>query len=136
MAFASEHPVVAHSEFRPVGDIERSDARFEVVSPYEPAGDQPAAIAELEKRINEGEKDVVLLGATGTGKSATTAWLIEKLQRPALVMAPNKTLAAQLAKERREMLPNNAVEYFVSYSDHYKPQTHIAPTDTYNQRDY
>ena len=135
MAFASEHPVVAHSEFRPVGDIERSDARFEVVSPYEPAGDQPAASAELEKRINEGQTDVGLLGATGTGKAATTAWLIEKLQRPALVMAPNKTLAAQLANELREMLPNNAVEYFVSYYDYYQPEAYIAQTDTYIEKD-
>ena len=101
MAFASEHPVVAHSEFRPVSEIERSDARFQVVSEYEPAGDQPQAIDELERRLREGEKDVVLLGATGTGKSATTAWLIERVQRPTLVMAPNKTLAAQLANELR-----------------------------------
>ncbi|WP_290718977.1 DEAD/DEAH box helicase family protein, partial [Gordonia sp. UBA7599] len=115
MAFPAEKPVLAHSEFRPIGEIERADARFEVVSDLEPAGDQPAAIAELERRINDGERDIVLLGATGTGKSATTAWLIEKIQRPTLVMAPNKTLAAQLANELREMLPNNAVEYFVSY---------------------
>ncbi|MFE4502596.1 excinuclease ABC subunit UvrB [Rhodococcus sp. NPDC056743] len=135
MAFASEHPVVAHSEFRPVSDIERSDGRFEVVSEYEPAGDQPAAIAELEKRLNAGEKDVVLLGATGTGKSATTAWLIERVQRPTLVMAPNKTLAAQLANELREMLPNNAVEYFVSYYDYYQPEAYIAQTDTYIEKD-
>ena len=92
----------------------RAGGRFEVVSDYQPAGDQPAAIDELERRITAGERDVVLLGATGTGKSATTAWLIERLQRPTLVMAPNKTLAAQLANELREMLPNNAVEYFVS----------------------
>ena len=96
MAFASEHPVVAHSEHRAVEDAVRTGPQFEVVSEYEPAGDQPAAIAELERRIRAGERDVVLLGATGTGKSATTAWLIEKLQRPTLVMAPNKTLAAQL----------------------------------------
>ena len=113
MAFASEHPVVAHSQSRAVEDAVRTGSRFEVVSEYQPAGDQPAAIEELERRILAGERDVVLLGATGTGKSATTAWLIEKLQRPTLVMAPNKTLAAQLANELREMLPNNAVEYFV-----------------------
>src|ERR1700712_3645334 len=117
MAFATEYPVVAHSEFRAVDDVVRAGGNFEVVSEYSPAGDQPAAIAELERRIHAGERDIVLLGATGTGKSATTAWLIEKLQRPTLVMAPNKTLAAQLANELREMLPNNAVEYFVSYYD-------------------
>ena len=110
-------------------------ARFDVVSPYEPAGDQPAAIDELERRIRAGERDVVLLGATGTGKSATTAWLIERLQRPTLVMAPNKTLAAQLANELREMLPHNAVEYFVSYYDYYQPEAYIAQTDTYIEKD-
>ncbi|WP_304940856.1 excinuclease ABC subunit UvrB [Pseudonocardia sp. DSM 110487] len=143
MAFATEVPgsaalpdvPVAHSEFRPVGEIPRTGGRFEVVSPYRPAGDQPAAIEELERRINAGEQDVVLLGATGTGKSATTAWLIERLQRPTLVMAPNKTLAAQLANELREMLPNNAVEYFVSYYDYYQPEAYIAQTDTYIEKD-
>ena len=135
MAFASEHPVVAHSEFRPVGEIERTGPAFEVVSEHKPAGDQPSAIAELERRIRADEKDVVLLGATGTGKSATTAWLIEKLQRPTLVMAPNKTLAAQLANELRDMLPNNAVEYFVSYYDYYQPEAYIAQTDTYIEKD-
>lgn len=110
-------------------------APFEVVSPYQPNGDQPAAIAELERRIRAGEQDVVLLGATGTGKSATTAWMIEKLQRPTLVMAPNKTLAAQLANEFRELLPNNAVEYFVSYYDYYQPEAYIAQTDTYIEKD-
>ncbi|MET4049311.1 MULTISPECIES: excinuclease ABC subunit UvrB [unclassified Rhodococcus (in: high G+C Gram-positive bacteria)] len=135
MAFASEHPVVAHSDFRHVGDIERTGPAFEVVSEYEPAGDQPAAIAELERRIRADEKDIVLLGATGTGKSATTAWLIEKLQRPTLVMAPNKTLAAQLANELRDMLPNNSVEYFVSYYDYYQPEAYIAQTDTYIEKD-
>ncbi|MFT4127969.1 MAG: excinuclease ABC subunit UvrB [Gordonia sp. (in: high G+C Gram-positive bacteria)] len=135
MAFAAERPVVAHSEYRPIGEIERTERRMEVVSEYEPSGDQPAAIAELERRITAGEKDIVLLGATGTGKSATTAWLIEKLQRPTLVMAPNKTLAAQLANELREMLPNNAVEYFVSYYDYYQPEAYIAQTDTYIEKD-
>lgn len=126
---------LARSEFRPVGEIERADGRFEVVSPYQPAGDQPAAIDELERRLKAGEPDVVLLGATGTGKSATTAWLIERVQRPALVMAPNKTLAAQLANELREMLPHNAVEYFVSYYDYYQPEAYIAQTDTYIEKD-
>ncbi|GAA1329968.1 excinuclease ABC subunit B [Pseudonocardia xinjiangensis] len=126
---------VAHSEFRPVGEIPRAGGRFEVVSEFTPAGDQPAAIEELEKRIRAGEQDVVLLGATGTGKSATTAWLVERLQRPTLVMAPNKTLAAQLANELREMLPNNAVEYFVSYYDYYQPEAYIAQTDTYIEKD-
>ncbi|MEU6234530.1 excinuclease ABC subunit UvrB [Kitasatospora sp. NPDC047058] len=120
---------------RPITSIERSVAPFEVVSPYQPNGDQPAAIAELERRIRAGEKDVVLLGATGTGKSATTAWMIEKLQRPTLVMAPNKTLAAQLANEFRELLPNNAVEYFVSYYDYYQPEAYVPQTDTYIEKD-
>ncbi|PYC73991.1 excinuclease ABC subunit B [Streptomyces tateyamensis] len=120
---------------RPITSIERTKAPFEVVSPYQPNGDQPAAIAELERRIRAGEKDVVLLGATGTGKSATTAWMIEKLQRPTLVMAPNKTLAAQLANEFRELLPNNAVEYFVSYYDYYQPEAYVPQTDTYIEKD-
>jgi excinuclease ABC subunit B len=135
VAFATEHPVLAQSEFRPVSEIPRSGGRFEVVSDYEPAGDQPAAIDELERRIKAGEKEVVLLGATGTGKSATTAWLIERVQRPTLVMAPNKTLAAQLANELRDLFPNNAVEYFVSYYDYYQPEAYIAQTDTYIEKD-
>lgn len=135
MAFATEHPVLAVSEYRPVDSVVRAGGRFEVVSEHQPAGDQPTAIAELERRIEAGERDVVLLGATGTGKSATTAWLIERLQRPTLVMAPNKTLAAQLANELREMLPHNAVEYFVSYYDYYQPEAYIAQTDTYIEKD-
>ncbi|ART73616.1 excinuclease ABC subunit B [Mycobacterium dioxanotrophicus] len=135
MAFATEHPVLAYSEYRAVDEVVRTGGRFEVVSEYEPAGDQPAAIDELQRRIEAGERDVVLLGATGTGKSATTAWLIERLQRPTLVMAPNKTLAAQLANELREMLPHNAVEYFVSYYDYYQPEAYIAQTDTYIEKD-
>ena len=135
MAFATEKPVIAHSEYRAVEDVVRTGARFEVVSEHQPAGDQPAAIDQLERRIRAGERDVVLLGATGTGKSATTAWLIERLQRPTLVMAPNKTLAAQLANELREMLPHNAVEYFVSYYDYYQPEAYIAQTDTYIEKD-
>ncbi|WP_425953807.1 excinuclease ABC subunit UvrB [Xylanimonas sp. McL0601] len=120
---------------RPVTDLQRAVAPFEVISEYTPSGDQPTAIADLTERIKAGEKDVVLLGATGTGKSATTAWLIEKLQRPTLVMAPNKTLAAQLATEFRELLPNNAVEYFVSYYDYYQPEAYIPQTDTYIEKD-
>ena len=108
---------------------------FKVVSPYSPAGDQPTAIAELETRIRAGERDVVLLGATGTGKSATTAWLVEKLQRPTLVIAHNKTLAAQLASELREMFPENAVEYFVSYYDYYQPEAYVPQTDTFIEKD-
>lgn len=118
-----------------MGEIERADNRFEVVSEYEPAGDQPAAIKELDERLRRGERDVVLMGATGTGKSATAAWLIEQQQRPTLVMAPNKTLAAQLANELRQLLPNNAVEYFVSYYDYYQPEAYIAQTDTYIEKD-
>ena len=106
----------------------RQDKPFEVISPYTPSGDQPKAIRELAARIRDGEQDVVLMGATGTGKSATTAWLIEELQRPALVLEPNKTLAAQLAAEFRELLPNNAVEYFVSYYDYYQPEARRTPS--------
>ena len=120
---------------RPVSDLTRSVEPFRVISDYVPAGDQPAAIAELVKRLQKGEQDVVLLGATGTGKSATTAWLIEQVQRPTLVMAPNKTLAAQLANEFKELLPNNAVEYFVSYYDYYQPEAYIASTNTYIEKD-
>ncbi|MGV1004686.1 MAG: excinuclease ABC subunit UvrB [Candidatus Nanopelagicales bacterium] len=120
---------------RPITDLQRTVAPFQVVSEYQPAGDQPTAIAEIEKRIRAGYQDVVLLGATGTGKSATAAWIIEKLQRPTLVMAPNKTLAAQLANEFRELLPNNAVEYFVSYYDYYQPEAYIPQTDTYIEKD-
>ena len=135
MAFAAEHPILPQSEHRPVGAIERSTAEFKVESDYQPAGDQPQAIAELDERLNRGESDVVLMGATGTGKSATAAWLIEKQQRPTLVMAPNKTLAAQLANELRQLLPHNAVEYFVSYYDYYQPEAYIAQTDTYIEKD-
>src|SRR6187431_3585158 len=120
---------------RPTTDLQRSLAPFEVVSDFQPAGDQPAAITQLAEKVNAGETDVVLLGATGTGKSATTAWLVEQVQRPTLVMAPNKTLAAQLANELREMLPHNAVEYFVSYYDYYQPEAYIAQTDTYIEKD-
>jgi len=120
---------------RPVTDLQRTVAPFEVISEFKPSGDQPQAIEELAKRINRGDKDVVLLGATGTGKSATTAWLIEKLQRPTLVIAPNKTLAAQLANEFRELLPNNAVEYFVSYYDYYQPEAYIPQSDTFIEKD-
>ena len=113
----------------------RSFTPFEVVSDFKPSGDQPTAIAELVQRIQAGEKDVVLLGATGTGKSATTAWLIEALQRPTLVMAHNKTLAAQLVTELRQMFPNNAVEYFVSYYDYYQPEAYVPQTDTFIEKD-
>ena len=120
---------------RPITDLARRVEPFRVISDYVPAGDQPAAIAELTKRIGKGEQDIVLLGATGTGKSATTAWLIEQLQRPTLVIAPNKTLAAQLANEFKELLPNNAVEYFVSYYDYYQPEAYVPQTDTFIEKD-
>jgi len=120
---------------RPITDLARRVEPFRVISEYVPAGDQPAAIAELTKRIGKGEQDIVLLGATGTGKSATTAWLIEQLQRPTLVIAPNKTLAAQLANEFKELLPNNAVEYFVSYYDYYQPEAYVPQTDTFIEKD-
>ncbi|PWJ50634.1 Excinuclease ABC subunit B [Quadrisphaera granulorum] len=120
---------------RPVTDLQRRVAPFTVESEFSPAGDQPTAIADIARRIRAGEKDVVLLGATGTGKSATTAWTIEQLQRPTLVLAPNKTLAAQLANEFRELLPNNAVEYFVSYYDYYQPEAYVPQSDTYIEKD-
>src|SRR5947209_15841346 len=120
---------------RPTTDIQRTVAPFRVVPDFEPSGDQPQAISELAAKVDAGEKDVVLLGATGTGKSATTAWLIEQVQRPTLVLAPNKTLAAQLANEFRELLPNNAVEYFVSYYDYYQPEAYVPQTDTYIEKD-
>ncbi|OFP56341.1 MULTISPECIES: excinuclease ABC subunit UvrB [Rothia] len=116
-------------------EIKRVVAPFEVVSPYQPAGDQPKAIAELTERVENGEKDIVLMGATGTGKSATAAWLVESVQRPTLVMVQNKTLAAQLANELRELLPNNAVEYFVSYYDYYQPEAYVPQTDTFIEKD-
>ncbi|HEV2242521.1 MAG TPA: excinuclease ABC subunit UvrB [Streptosporangiaceae bacterium] len=120
---------------RPVTDLQRSVAPFEVVTDMVPAGDQPQAIAEMQKRIQSGAEDTVLLGATGTGKTATVAWLAERLQRPVLVMLPNKTLAAQFANELREMLPRNAVEYFVSYYDYYQPEAYVPQTDTYIEKD-
>src|SRR5215510_11002724 len=120
---------------RPVTDLQRRVAPFEVVTDMVPAGDQPTAIAEMQKRIAGGAKDTVLLGATGTGKTATVAWLAERLQRPVLVMLPNKTLAAQFANELREMLPENAVEYFVSYYDYYQPEAYVPQTDTYIEKD-
>ena len=116
-------------------EINRVVAPFEVISDFQPAGDQPAAIKELTDRITNGEKDIVLLGATGTGKSATAAWLIEQVQRPTLVMVQNKTLAAQLANEFRELLPNNAVEYFVSYYDYYQPEAYVPQSDTFIEKD-
>lgn len=120
---------------RPTTDLKRTVAPFQVVSEFQPAGDQPTAIKDLTERINAGQQNVVLLGATGTGKSATTAWLVEQVQRPTLVMAPNKTLAAQLANEFRELLPNNAVEYFVSYYDYFQPEAYVPQTDTYIEKD-
>src|SRR6516225_756586 len=120
---------------RPVSDLKRRVAPFEVITDMVPAGDQPRAIAEMEQRLQSGAKDTVLLGATGTGKTATVAWLAERLQRPTLVMLPNKTLAAQFANELREMLPRNAVEYFVSYYDYYQPEAYVPQTDTYIEKD-
>ncbi|MET7282552.1 excinuclease ABC subunit UvrB [Kribbella sp. NPDC005582] len=120
---------------RQVTDLQRMVAPLKVVSDFEPAGDQPAAIAELERRINSGEQDVVLLGATGTGKTATIAWLAEKIQRPMLILQPNKTLAAQFATELRHFFPENAVEYFVSYYDYYQPEAYVPQTDTYIEKD-
>src|SRR5947209_15299820 len=120
---------------RQVSDLQRMVAPLKVVSDFEPAGDQPAAIADLERRINAGEQDVVLLGATGTGKTATIAWLAERVQRPMLILQPNKTLAAQFANELRQFFPDNAVEYFVSYYDYYQPEAYVPQTDTYIEKD-
>ena len=120
---------------RPVTDMQRQVAPLKVEADYQPSGDQPAAIADLTARIGKGEQDIVLLGATGTGKTATVAWLVENLQRPALVLAPNKTLAAQFANELRELFPKNAVEYFVSYYDYYQPEAYVPQTDTYIEKD-
>ena len=120
---------------RPIDELRRQVAPFRVRADFSPSGDQPAAISELERRIRSGEKDVVLLGATGTGKTATVAWLAERLQRPVLVMQPNKTLAAQFANELRQFFPDNAVEYFVSYYDYYQPEAYVPQTDTYIEKD-
>ena len=120
---------------RPVTDLERRVAPFKVVSDYQPSGDQPAAIEEITGRIQAGESDVVLLGATGTGKTATVAWVAERLQRPVLVLQPNKTLAAQFANELRQLFPDNAIEYFVSYYDYYQPEAYVPQTDTYIEKD-
>ncbi|MTA57210.1 MAG: DEAD/DEAH box helicase, partial [Actinobacteria bacterium] len=120
---------------RPITELTRKVQPFRVISDYVPAGDQPTAIKELVMRLSNNEQDVVLLGATGTGKSATTAWLIEQVQRPTLVIAPNKTLAAQLANEFKELMPNNAVEYFVSYYDYYQPEAYVPQTDTFIEKD-
>ncbi len=120
---------------RPVTDLQRRVAPFKVESDYQPSGDQPTAIDDIQQRIDAGEQDVVLLGATGTGKTATVAWAVEQLQRPTLVMQPNKTLAAQFANELRQLLPNNAVEYFVSYYDYYQPEAYVPQTDTYIEKD-
>ncbi|MFD8913518.1 excinuclease ABC subunit UvrB [Streptomyces sp. NPDC059575] len=130
MAFPSENRRITLAEHT-ADQVIRTGRPFQVVSRHTPSGDQPQAIAALEKHVRAGESDVVLLGATGTGKSATTAWLIEKLQRPTLVLAPNKTLAGQLANELRELFPHNAVEYFVSFYDHYRPESYAPSTDTY-----
>ena len=108
---------------------------FQVVSPFEPAGDQPKAIAELSAGIEEGERFQTLLGITGSGKSATIAWTIEKTQRPTLILAPNKSLAAQLAQEMKEFFPHNRVEFFVSYYDYYQPEAYIPSSDTFIEKD-
>ena len=120
---------------RPVTDLERRVAPFKVISDYQPAGDQPAAIKEITNRVQAGLQDVVLLGATGTGKTATVAWVAEQVQRPMLVLQPNKTLAAQFANELRQLFPDNAVEYFVSYYDYYQPEAYVPQTDTYIEKD-
>ena len=127
--------LVTLGAMRPVTDLQRRVAPFRVESEFEPSGDQPTAIEDIERRITGGEQDVVLLGATGTGKTATVAWAVERLQRPTLVMQPNKTLAAQFANELRQLMPNNAIEYFVSYYDYYQPEAYVPQTDTYIEKD-
>ncbi len=127
--------LVRLADMRPITDLQRRVAPFEVISDYQPSGDQPTAIVDIERRIESGESDVVLLGATGTGKTATVAWSVERLQRPTLVLQPNKTLAAQFANELRQLMPHNAVEYFVSYYDYYQPEAYVPQTDTYIEKD-
>jgi excinuclease ABC subunit B len=127
--------MVRVDSMRPVTDLQRRVAPFEVVSDFQPSGDQPTAIDDIERRISAGEQDVVLLGATGTGKTATVAWAVERLRRPTLVLQPNKTLAAQFANELRQLMPHNAVEYFVSYYDYYQPEAYVPQTDTYIEKD-
>src|SRR4051795_8545291 len=111
------------------------ESPFKVVSDFQPAGDQPKAIAQLSEGVTRGDRFQTLLGITGSGKSATIAWTIENTQRPTLILAPNKSLAAQLAQEMREFFPNNRVEYFVSYYDYYQPEAYIASSDTYIEKD-
>ncbi|MEO1708408.1 MAG: DEAD/DEAH box helicase family protein, partial [Pseudomonadota bacterium] len=126
---AAYHDTVSTSEWQPHRperpNLPKISKPLEVVSAYEPAGDQPTAIMELSGGTQGGEWDQVLLGATGTGKTFTMAKVIEKLQRPALILAPNKTLAAQLYNEFKAFFPNNAVEYFVSYYDYYQPEAYV-----------
>src|ERR1700757_2057892 len=124
---------VPHRPARP----EKSEGgrRFRLVSPFEPAGDQPQAIGELTEGVVRGDQDQVLLGVTGSGKTFTMAKIIEQAQRPALILAPNKTLAAQLYSEFKSFFPDNAVEYFVSYYDYYQPEAYVARTDTYIEKD-
>src|ERR1700680_2227044 len=117
---------------RPIADIGR---RLAIQSDFEPAGDQPQAIAELAEGIARGERDQVLLGVTGSGKTFTVAHVIQNQQRPAIVLAPNKTLAAQLYGEMKSFFPDNAVEYFVSYYDYYQPEAYVPRTDTYIEKD-
>src|SRR5690242_4145880 len=108
---------------------------FKVVSDFAPAGDQPTAIAQLSDGVRRGDRFQTLLGITGSGKSATIAWTIERTQKPTLILAPNKSLAAQLAQEMREFFPDNRVEYFVSYYDYYQPEAYIPSSDTYIEKD-
>jgi len=109
--------------------------RLEVVSPLRPAGDQPVAIASLAEGIDRGDRYQTLLGITGSGKTATMAWTIEAVQRPTLIIEPNKSLAAQLSAEMRELFPNNRVEYFVSYYDYYQPEAYLPTSDTFIEKD-
>ena len=118
-----------------MSDIIRSNKEFELVSDFSPQGDQPRAIEQLVAGVLAGKKEQTLLGATGTGKTFTIAQAIAKLNRPTLVIAHNKTLAAQLAGEFKDFFPNNSVDYFVSYYDYYQPEAYIASSDTYIEKD-
>src|SRR3954453_9040681 len=120
---------------RPITDLQRTVAPFKMEAGFEPSGDQPTAIADLERRGLVGLQEAVVTGATGNGKKDTVGWLAERLQRPVLVMQPNKTLAAQFANELRQFFPHNAVEYFVSYYDYYQPEAYIPQSDTYIEKD-
>ena len=118
-----------------INQLAKSDEKFKIVSDFTPSGDQPAAIKTLVKNLNDNENEQVLLGVTGSGKTFTMAKVIEQMQKPTLIMAPNKTLAAQLYGEMKSLFPNNAVEYFVSYYDYYTPEAYVPKSDTFIEKE-